>query len=135
MKRTEDERKARQRGPRWGWIGGFLGATCWIPVLSGILFFHGDRAGGIAGLLLCSAALFLSFVLRPWKHPETELWILYLGAVFPVLLAGGFLTWRYEIFVDPGQNASLGLSAVLPRLLPPVILGKKTWRDLHDPPP
>lgn len=134
MKRTENDRKTRQRGPRWGWIGGFLGGTCWIPFLSGMLFLHGDPGGGIAGLLLCGAALYLSFVLRPWKHPETELWILYLGAVFPVFLAAGFLCWRFERFIDPGQNAYLGLSAVLPLLIPAIVLGKKTWRDLHDPP-
>jgi hypothetical protein len=120
-----------ERGPRWGWIGGFLGGTCWIPILSGVLLLHRDVAGGGAGMLLCAAALVLAFLLRPWKHPDVGLWKLYLGAVFPVFLSAGFLVWRYGMFVNPDEKAVEGLYAVFPLALPVFILGKKTWKDLN----
>ncbi len=130
MKDPDEKGPGEEKGPRWGWTGGFLGATCWIPIMSCVLWVHGDPAGGIAGMLLCSAALFLSFLLRPWKHPDVELWGLYLGAVSPIFLSAGFLLWRYKIFVRPDESILVGLYAVVPLLLPALILGHRTWNDM-----
>lgn len=34
-----------ESGARWGWIGGFVGATLWMPILAVALHVHGDPLG------------------------------------------------------------------------------------------
>jgi hypothetical protein len=135
MRNRKDARTKYERGPRWGWTGGFLGATCRIPILSRVLLYHHDTAGGAAGLLLFASTLSLAFFLRPWKHPDTAQWMLYLGAISPVFLAAGFLTWRYGIYVNPEEQASVGLYAAFPLVLPAFILGGRTWKEMSRPRP
>jgi len=126
-----EQTAANDRGARWGWIGGCLGASCWIPIVSIVLLVHGDVFGGIAGFVIYTAILWLIHALRPWKRPDAPFWKIYLGILAPILLSAVFFLWRYGTHVDPSASSGLSLFMIVPFLIPFVVLGDKSWNDMH----
>ncbi len=124
---------SQQRGARWGWIGGLLGATVWIPIVSGVLLHRGDVLGGLGGLLCYCLVLLIAYVLRPWRWPAARLWKLYVVVVGSLLGAAAFLVWRYRVHVDPYEDYTIGFFGIFPLLLPAILFGRRTWGDPRGP--
>jgi hypothetical protein len=68
-------------GEKWGWIGGFFGATCWILAVAFILLTQGEILQGLIGLVLYVAAVTVSVRCAPWRNPNTRYWKLMLGSL------------------------------------------------------
>lgn len=115
-------------GRRWGWVGGFLGASSWVPVLAVLLFMGGDALGG--GLMLAAYGLCLVMLrlFLPWRRPQKRLAGLYAVTIAPVLLAAALLFVR--VGGDLPRVQWLQAALLLPLFLVPVlVLGRKTWAD------
>ena len=121
------------KGRQWGWLGGFLGASCWAPVLAAVLWHRGDMLGAglvLVGWLGCLAALFW---FRPWAHPQVRFWRLYLGALAPVLITAGIMIWRLNPHEHWGRVGWPSLLGVLPVFLIPLLTqGRQTWRQIEE---
>ena len=110
------------RGMRWGWIGGFLGAGCWIPILSLVLLFGSDPLGGVLGLFGYQVVLLAVFYLSPWRRPRAPLAVLYVGCLAPIVLMAVFFYWRYLRTMEPAEGVMVGWLGFLPVLLPLFLL-------------
>jgi hypothetical protein len=118
-------------GPKIGWIGGFLGASLWLLILSAVRLANQDLRGGLLGLVLYFACLGCIFGLRPWKFPHTRLWKLYTATLAPLLVAAGLFYWR-EMPLDLSLSGLFSVVSLLTVLFLPVFLhGRKTWAGLQ----
>lgn len=116
------------RGMKIGWLGGFIGGTVWILVLSIVRFSQGENYRGLLWLACFGICVEAVWMFLPWRRPETELRRLYFVSVTPIvltvllmlsinLLAEGTVVWSIII-------------GLLVLYLPVFTLGKKTWRDI-----
>lgn len=116
----------KRRGGKIGWIGGWLGGFVWFGLLSAYWLFQNKISEGVIELVIFIIAIVVIKKAAPWKHPNTKYWKLMLPLYFlffssytlSVYLSGGI-----EFF---GLNRAT-ISAVIPALLPLVIVGNRTW--------
>lgn len=120
-----------ESGPKIGWIGGFLGGSLWLLLLSLVRLAQKDLVGGLLGLLMYLVCLGCLFALRPWKYPHTRLWKLYTATMAPLLVAAGLFCWR-EVPLEISLNGLAQVVSLVFLLFLPVLLhGHKTWEGLH----
>ena len=117
-------------GEKWGWIGGFFGATCWILVGAGILLVQGKILQGLTGVVLFMVAVTMTAVCAPWRNPNTHYWKLMLAGLATPLSS---IVWAVWCFGDQDSNL-LPLLVVLPTVLIPVWQQRhRRWNDLEMP--
>lgn len=120
------------KGQRWGWKGGFLGGSCWVPVLAVVLFAQGDVFGGVLTLVCYALCLGALWRFLPWRFPGVRLWKLYLASLGPIVLSALVLGWRLGKLAGGVGWPLLQLLFVLPMLLLPLLtMGRKTWDELE----
>lgn len=123
-----------RRGEKIGWIGGWIGAFCWLPVLS-VVWFAKDRPGAmLIGLAITALGLALAVALGPWRYPATPYWKLMLP-VFAVFLGAAVASIALE-----GGMVEIGLTWwslawLTPMLIPFVVTGSRRWQDGPGPSP
>ncbi len=121
-------------GQKLGWLLGGVGAFCWVPVLSIVLFVQGFFWGGILSLITAILAIIYILVITPWRFPDMPFWKLYLG-IFLLFMACAtviILFWQPE--GQDGPKNLWMLACLLPLLTPFLTMGGKTWRTLTTPP-
>ena len=119
-----------ERGRRWGWILGFMGASLWILLASIMLFIKPDLAGASLSLGLYFIILFFIFNWTPWKRPDTAFWKMYLVNVVFILSMLPYFAWRFDLSLDDLRSSGLSLVVLIPILIPIFILGRKSWNEL-----
>ena len=125
-----------ERGPRWGWVGGMLGGTCWMLLASGGFFLAGDLPGGALAVLYYAIVTFMIFVLAPWRHPSIPVWVPYLAVIGASIVAAALMLWRYLAVIEPGEEVPLNLVfIVFPLMVPVFTFGNRRWNDIHRKPP
>lgn len=115
-------------GEKVGWIGGWIGASLWMPLLAGGLALK-QGPGWVVGLLglFSLAALVATFRLAPWRHPDVPMWRLMLPG-YGLLLGGATLLLATHKGLSTRQVLTL-LPTVLPLLMPLLFIGRRRWRD------
>ncbi|MEW6692635.1 MAG: hypothetical protein ACOZAH_03575 [Pseudomonadota bacterium] len=121
-----------ESGARWGWIGGFVGATLWMPILAVALHVHGDPLGAWLGMGFYLLSLLGMVMLAPWRHPATPMRWLYLGMLGLLLLAGGVLMARMLALWPEEELSPWLLLSLAPLFLPVLTLGDRTWSRLRE---
>ena len=117
-----------RRGEKIGWLGGWGGAYCWLPVLAVLMFLHERPAAGLVFLVVPLIGMALVVAASPWRNPRTPYWklmlsassVLGVGMVAAVALAGG-----------PGELGLRWWNLVwlLPAATPVFVAGRRTWQD------
>lgn len=123
----------QRRGPRIGWVGGFIGGTFWMILAALVLLVKGDLVGGLvmaAAYGLCLLGLKIGL---PWRRPDTTLWKLYLLVLAPMAAGGAFFFLRFHYRLHPLDNQYWLPLLIVPFLIPLLTMGQKTWRQLHGP--
>jgi len=64
-----------RRGEKLGWLGGFAGAFLWIPALAVVFLVQGKPLAGLIGFALGALGYGLVVWFRPWRFPETPLYL------------------------------------------------------------
>ena len=119
------------RAARCGWIGGFLGGCCWVPIVSLFLLLrHRDTVGGWGGLALFGVILLAAIGLRLWRHPDMQMRWLYLGALLSILAVAGFFLWRY-LHIAGSEEFNGGVFGFAALSIPAFVFGGRTWRETH----
>ena len=115
-----------RRGEKLSWIGGWVGAFCWLLVFSIIWMLQGRFLYAAIGEGMFLLALALILVFAPWKKPTTHYWKLMLPLYGVFLIAVAFVVYVFNGF-ERLADIQYGLW-ILPCLSPIFILGNKTWR-------
>jgi hypothetical protein len=114
-------------------VGGFLGSTLWILILSGVWVVRGEIRWGLAGLAAYLVCLLVLWLLLPWRRPKVRIWKLYWGALAPIALSAGLFLWRHKA---AGNQEDLSWSTwvflILILVMPPSFY-RKTWEELIRP--
>lgn len=130
---SEHGNSAGERGARIGWLGGFLGASCWIPLLAVVLGWQGDGRGAAVGLGWFSLAMGMAWWLRPWHWDGVGMGKLYLAVLFPILAAALFFLWHMGQTPEGRAELEGGspwqLLILLPIFMPAVRWWRTSWSD------
>lgn len=119
-----------RKGEKFGWIGGWLGGSLFMPAMGGILLAQHQLLPGIILLVSFVVLLVLTFIVVPWRFPFTCYWKLLLPFYAVFLIGGGATVWT----VETGEKISpLLLLCLLPCLMPFYSIGKRTWNIPADP--
>lgn len=115
-------------GEKLGWIGGWVGAFCWIPVLAILFAFRGQQVDALVGLGLTGLGVGAAVVFSPWRYPRTRYWRL---MVAPYFLFMASLPWAIRAFgVEDSELMPWWVFPTLvPMLLPVLIIGRRRWCD------
>jgi hypothetical protein len=120
-----------RRGEKIGWIGGWLGAFCWVVILAIVFLVRGNLPAGAAGLVLAGAAFLLVVLVTPWRHPRTPYWQLMAPLYVVLLLAVAWTVWAFG-----GMEASgwrwWHLAWMLPVLGPLLTIGRRRWNGTSE---
>ncbi len=117
-----------RRGEKIGWVGGWIGAFCWLPLLSVVWFLDGRPGAGILGLALPALGVGLAVLLGPWRHPTTPAWKLLLP-VYGVFLAAVVSSVALYGGLEEVGLRWWNLFWLAPMLLPLFLTGRRTWED------
>jgi len=120
-----------RRGEKIGWLGGWAGAFCCVPILGIVFLAQGHAAAGIGGILLAALGMALVFVARPWRHPRTSYWKLMLApfACYAAAIAWVFLCFGIERLREEGFNWWLLLPMASIFAVPFFVMGRRRWSD------
>jgi hypothetical protein len=129
---TRDGRDPR-RGEKWGWAGGFLGSSLWIPVMGILLLYWGDVFAGVVAFALYAAALVLLYVLLPWRNPRRPMGLLLAGTLAPIFAAIGLSIYYFFIREDALTEGVQPFSFLWVTVFLPIFFrfGRRTWDDGH----
>lgn len=116
---------------RKGWTLGFLGASLAVPLI-GLVFVLGGRAAtGMGAFGLWFACLAAAYLFRPWARQQTQIRLLYLGALAPWLASLAYLVWA---LVGSTGLSSLTPSTMIAPLLavfvPFFTFGRRTYAEI-----
>ncbi len=113
-------------GEKWGWIGGILGGSVWVPAVSGVCLLHGRVLQCLIGLLLTCVMTAVVLASTPWKHPDTPYWKLMLPVYVVLFTSIAWALWPY----DQEQGISWwSILLLLPLLTPFMTIGRMRWND------
>jgi len=119
---------AARTGEKLGWIGGWMGAFCWVAGFGIWSFLNGDTHGGTTSLALYAMSGYLVWRVSPWHHEQTRYWKLmlplygfFLIAIYLTLRTAGWLGSALE-----NWPAFFGLGALF---IPLFLVGGRRWSD------
>jgi len=115
-------------GEQLGWLGGWVGAFSWIPILTILFALRDQLAEALVGLTLTGLGLGVAVIFSPWRYPQTRYWRL---MIMPYLLFFAALPWAIWSFgVEDGERIPWWVITTLaPLLLPFLIIGRRRWND------
>jgi hypothetical protein len=115
-------------GEKWGWIGGWLGSFVWILISSVVWLLQEKYLSAVLAGGLFSAALALTFLLAPWKHPNVVFWKLMLPLLILFIISLAAFALVSGGLQETG-NYSWCILFLAFLLLPLFNTGKRRWND------
>ena len=119
------------RGIKASWYGGWSGSLLWLLFLSFSHFYHQKYQLGMISFTFFAIGMLSGYKLRPWAHRQTPYWKLLTPIYF---IVPGALAWALFTSdkVQFELNNLLLLTALLPILLPLLVLRNRTWDQVLD---
>ena len=116
-----------RRGERWGWTGGWLGGFLWVPILSIVWLFQGEKVFGWMGVGLFGLACAAIAGLAPWRYPRVRYWKLLLPLFLLIVAAFLLALLRYDISGRDLWSMPYLWTGLLPIFTTVFILGGRRW--------
>jgi hypothetical protein len=124
---------SERRGEKIGWLGGWGGSFCWLPILGVLWMVKGEVVLGVVALVLTAVSYGLALWLSPWRHPDVRMWKLMLPVLGMALVCVAF---AIAAMGDPQASGLSWWSLLLigPLLTPLFTAGRRSWADGARPP-
>lgn len=117
-----------RKGEQAAWIAGWVAGFCWLGIAALVFLFQDKPVAPVIGGALSAAGILGTFLLSPWRHPDTPYWKLMLP-LYADILPGIVWVW-YSCGGASGPVSRWGaLALFLPVIIPLFSLGHRTWND------